>query len=62
MTKTFALIIGHRGEGKEDFVRRISTYLLYSGQKAEEVLGVWLVFLRRSLVLKAQKASVFKAL
>ena len=56
MTKTFALVIGHRWEGKEDFRRRISTYLLYSGQKAEEVLGV-----RRSFfVLKFQKDSVYK--
>ena len=55
MTKTFALVIGHRG-GKEDFRRRISTYLLYSGQKAEEVLGVWSVFLPSVVGLKGLKS------
>ena len=56
MTKTFALVIGHRGEGKEDFRRRISTYLLYSGQKAEKVLGVWSVFLPSVVGLKGLKS------
>ena len=56
MTKTFALVIGHRGEGKEDFVRRISTYLLYSGQKAEEILGVRSVFLPLVIGLKGLKS------
>ena len=56
MTKTFALVIGHRGEGKEDFRRRISTYLLYSGQKAEDILGVRSVFLPTVVGLKGSKS------
>ena len=56
MTKTFVLVIGHRGEGKEEFRRRISTYLLYSGYKAEEVLGVRSVFLPSVVGLKGSKS------
>ena len=47
-------------QGKEDFRRRISTYLLYSWQKAEEVLGVRSVFLPSVVGLKGSKSQSFQ--
>ena len=57
MTKTFVLVIGHRGDGKEDFRRRISTYLLYSEDDRECGRAFGLGFQRASVdVIRSKKA------
>ena len=52
--------MGIGGRARKDFRRRVSTYLLYSEQKAEEVLGAQSVFLPSVVGFKGSKRYCFQ--
>ena len=59
--KLFSSFIRYQGEGKEDFRRRFLPIYYIVGRRQKRSWECGQSFFRRSLVLKAQKASVFKA-
>ena len=60
MTKTFVLVIGHRGRVRKTFGGVFLPIYYIVGRRQKRSWECGQSFFRRSLVLKAQKARVFK--